>query len=92
MTDSNIAPTLQSFESRMTNLVSEAMRVSADLRELNKEIASAGLSHRALKRIVKAKLAADDGNSKPLEALREDVTDLSIYLDTLAPAAESEAA
>jgi uncharacterized protein (UPF0335 family) len=87
MTDSNIAPTLQSFESRMTTLVSEQMRTAADLRELNHEIASAGLSHRALKKIVRAKLAADDGNPKPLASLREDAVDLDVYLSVLAPEA-----
>ena len=86
MTD-NIAPQLQDFESRMTVLVSEQMQRAKDLSELQKEISSAGFSHAALKKVVKAKLAADDGNPKALEKLREESGDLSLYLDRLAPEA-----
>lgn len=87
MTEDNITPQLADFESRMTVLVSEQMARAKDLSELQKEITSAGFSHRALKAVVKAKIAADEGNPKPLEKLREDSGDLSLYLDRLAPEA-----
>jgi len=88
----NLIPQLSDYESRMTVLVSEQMARAKDLSELQKEITSAGFSHSMLKKIVKAKIAADDGNPKPLEKLREESGDLSLYLDRLAPEAVSDAA
>jgi uncharacterized protein (UPF0335 family) len=78
-------PTLQTFEARLRVILEEQIARSADMAELQKEIASAGFSHRALKRVVRAMIAADEGNPKPLAALREDAGDTALYLDRLAP-------
>lgn len=78
-------PTIHDFERRMRAILEEQVARAADMKELQREITSAGFSHRALKRIVRALIAADDGNPKPLAALREDAGDTSLYLDKLAP-------
>jgi uncharacterized protein (UPF0335 family) len=83
-------PTLQTFEARLRVILEEQIARSADMSELQKEIASAGFSHRALKRVVRAMIAADNGNEKPLAALREDVSDAAIYLDKLAPEQQAQ--
>ena len=81
----NLEPTLQDFESRLRVILEEQIALAADMAELQKEITSAGFSHRALKRVVRAMIAADNGNEKPLAALREDAGDTALYLDRLAP-------
>jgi len=78
---------LSDFADRLENLEKTRMSVSADIRELGDEITNAGFSHRVLKKIVKARLAASEGKSKPLENLREDIGDSAIYLDVLIPEA-----
>lgn len=78
---------LSRFADRLENLESQRMAISADIKALGDEITSAGFSHRVLKRIVKARIAASEGKQKPLETLREDSGDLSLYLDVLIPEA-----
>jgi uncharacterized protein (UPF0335 family) len=78
---------LSKYADRLENLESQRMAISADIKALGDEITSAGFSHRVLKRIVKARLAASEGKQKPLENLREDIGDSAIYLDVLIPEA-----
>lgn len=88
---SNSSEMLKSLFERYMRLESERVSLSADIRELGQEITSAGFSHRALKKLAKAKMDADAGKPKTMERLREDHNDLALYLDVLAPA-EREAA
>ena len=76
---------LSEFERRMRVIIERQLADAEDMKNLQQEITSAGFSHRALKRVVKAIIASDNGNEKPLKALREDVSDASLYLDRLAP-------
>jgi uncharacterized protein (UPF0335 family) len=85
--DNGSTEALSKFADRLENLESQRMAISADIKALGDEITSAGFSHRVLKRIVKARLAASEGKSKPLENLREDIGDSAIYLDVLIPEA-----
>lgn len=78
-------PTLQDYERRLRVIIERQLADADDMKALQTEITSAGFSHRALKRVVKAIVAADNGNEKPLAALREDAGDTSLYLDRLAP-------
>ncbi len=87
MTDNGSAEALKNYAARLETIVSEQMERAADLRELGQEITSAGFSLRALKKIVKAKIAADAGKQKPMQDLREEVGDLGVYLDVVAPEA-----
>lgn len=81
----NLEPTLQDYERRLRVIIERQLADAEDMKALQQEITSAGFSHRALKRVVKAIIAADEGNPKPLAALREDAGDTSLYLDHLAP-------
>jgi uncharacterized protein (UPF0335 family) len=85
--DNGSTRALSDFADRLENLESQRMAISADIKVLGDEITSAGFSHRVLKRIVKARLAASEGKQKPLENLREDIGDSAIYLDVLIPEA-----
>lgn len=78
---------LSKFADRLENLESQRMAISADIKALGDEITSAGFPHRVLKKIVKARISANDGNRKPLEALRADAGDLALLLDVLIPEA-----
>ncbi len=83
--DNGSTEALKAMFERLYRLEGERVSLSADIKELGAEITSAGFSHRVLKRLVKAKLAADNGKQKPLQILREDAGDLALYLDVLAP-------
>jgi hypothetical protein len=79
------AEAMKAFESRLINLLEERAQSTADLAAIKDEINSAGFSHRTLKRIASAKVSAANGKPKPLQDLREESGDLSLYLDVLAP-------
>jgi uncharacterized protein (UPF0335 family) len=92
MTEQNIkydgngsAEALRAFASRLETLVDQHKAIGTDIAALKEEINSAGFSHRALKKIVSAKIAADNGKPKPMADLREESGDLPMYLDILAP-------
>lgn len=86
MTDgSNSDAALRGLFDRLIRLESERVSLSADIKELGQEITSAGFSHRALKKLAKAQMDADAGKPKTMERLREDHSDLSVYLDVLVP-------
>ena len=80
---------LKKLYDRYKRLETERMNLSADIKELGAEITSAGFSHRVLKRIAKAEIAADNGKPKPMQTLREDAGDTSLYLGVLAPEPEN---
>ncbi|MFN9113587.1 MAG: hypothetical protein ACK5XN_26240 [Bacteroidota bacterium] len=86
----NTQAALQEYERRLRVILEEQIARAEDMKALQKEITSAGFSHRALKRVVRAMIQADNGNEKPLAALREDAGDTALYLDRLAPQATGD--
>lgn len=88
---SNSVEMLNGYADRVASLVERRMQLTEDFAALKLEVNSAGFRYADVKRVVTAKLAADNGKPKALRELRESTGELAVYLDVLAPQ-EKEAA
>lgn len=84
-TPPNSVAMLNGFADRVANLVERRMALTEDFANLKTEVNSAGFRYADVKRVVTAKLAADNGKPKALRELRESTGELQVYLDVLAP-------
>ena len=84
----NQPTTLKDYAIRMRTLVEGQMQYAADLRELAKEMRETGFQAAVLKAWVKAIISFDDGDEKPLEALKARTAEVALYGDILGFAVE----
>lgn len=76
-------PTLSDYAHRMRSLVEEDLRIAADLREIAKEMRERGYQAVVLKAVVKAQVAQENGDEKPMERLKARTQEIAIYADAL---------